>query len=162
MVVRPSQAQKHQTELVRYIVLMIALVAVFLLVAIALSYMQAKSVTIEHASSLASPLILRAWAAYFLAYVVHRQTVKATSLCGDPSKLWNWERYKMKALGIVLIVLGVFALAYGGFSYTHEKKVVDLGPIQASKKETSTVPLPPILGVVAIIGGGVLLFTGKK
>jgi uncharacterized membrane protein YidH (DUF202 family) len=68
----------------------------------------------------------------------------------------------MKALGVVLIVLGVFALAYGGFSYTHEKKVVDLGPIQASKKETSTVPLPPILGVVAIIGGGVLLFTGKK
>jgi hypothetical protein len=68
----------------------------------------------------------------------------------------------MKALAIALIVLGVLALAYGGFSYTHEKKVVDLGPIQASRKETSTVPLPPILGVVAIIGGGVLLFTGKK
>jgi uncharacterized membrane protein YidH (DUF202 family) len=68
----------------------------------------------------------------------------------------------MKALGIVLIVVGVLALACGGFSYTHEKKVVDLGPIQASKKETSTVPLPPILGVVAIIGGGVLLFTSKK
>jgi uncharacterized membrane protein YidH (DUF202 family) len=68
----------------------------------------------------------------------------------------------MKALAIVLIVLGVLTLAYGGFSYTHEKKVVDLGPIQASRKETSTVPLPPILGVVAILGGGVLLFTGKK
>jgi len=40
----------------------------------------------------------------------------------------------MKALGIVLIVLGVLALAYGGFTYTHQKKVVDLGPIQASKK----------------------------
>jgi uncharacterized membrane protein YidH (DUF202 family) len=68
----------------------------------------------------------------------------------------------MKVVGIVLIVLGVFALAYGGFTYTHEKKVVDLGPIQASKKETNTVPLPPILGVVAIVGGGVLLFMGKK
>jgi uncharacterized membrane protein YidH (DUF202 family) len=68
----------------------------------------------------------------------------------------------MKALGIVLIVLGVLALAYGGFTYTHEKKVVDLGPIQATRKETSTVPLPPILGVFAIIGGGVLLFTGKR
>ena len=68
----------------------------------------------------------------------------------------------MKALGIVLIVLGVLALAYGGFSYTHEKKVVDLGPIQASKKETNTVPLPPILGVVAIIGGGFLVFAGKR
>jgi uncharacterized membrane protein YidH (DUF202 family) len=68
----------------------------------------------------------------------------------------------MKALAVVLIVLGVLALAYGGFTYTHEKKVVDLGPIQASKKETNTVPLPPILGVVAIIGGGILLVTGKK
>jgi uncharacterized membrane protein YidH (DUF202 family) len=68
----------------------------------------------------------------------------------------------MRALGIILIVFGVLALAYGGFTYTHEKKVVDLGPIQASRKETNTVPLPPILGVVAIIGGGVLLFTGKR
>jgi hypothetical protein len=68
----------------------------------------------------------------------------------------------MKVLGIVLIVVGILALAYGGFTYTHEKKVVDLGPIQASKKETSTVPLPPILGVVAVVGGGILLFTGKK
>jgi uncharacterized membrane protein YidH (DUF202 family) len=68
----------------------------------------------------------------------------------------------VKTLGVVLIVLGVLALAYGGFTYTHEKKVVDLGPIQASRKETNTVPLPPILGVVAILGGGVLLFTGRK
>ncbi len=68
----------------------------------------------------------------------------------------------MRALGIVLIVLGILALAYGGFTYTREKKVVDLGPVQASRKETKTVPLPPILGVVAILGGGVLLFTGKR
>lgn len=68
----------------------------------------------------------------------------------------------MRALGIILIVLGVLALAYGGFTYTHQKKVVDLGPIQASRKETNTVPIPPILGAVAIIGGGVLLFAGKR
>ena len=68
----------------------------------------------------------------------------------------------MKALGIILIVLGVLALAYGGFTYTHEKKVVDLGPIQATRKETNTVPLPPILGLAAVIGGGVLLFAGKR
>jgi len=68
----------------------------------------------------------------------------------------------MKAIGIILIVLGVLALAYGGFTYTREKKVLDLGPIQASRKETNTVALPPILGVAAIIGGGVLLFTGKR
>jgi hypothetical protein len=60
VVARPSEAQKHKTEVVRYFVLVIALVAVFLLVAIAVYYMQAKSVTIEHASSLASSLILRA------------------------------------------------------------------------------------------------------
>jgi uncharacterized membrane protein YidH (DUF202 family) len=72
------------------------------------------------------------------------------------------RKVRMRPLGIILIVLGVLALAYGGFTYTHEKKVVDLGPIQASRKETNTVPLPPILGVVAIIGGGVLLFTGKR
>jgi hypothetical protein len=68
----------------------------------------------------------------------------------------------MRALAVVLIVLGVLALAYGGITYTHQKKVLDLGPIQASKKETSTVPLPPILGVVALLGGGLLLFTGKR
>jgi uncharacterized membrane protein YidH (DUF202 family) len=68
----------------------------------------------------------------------------------------------MKALAVVLIVLGVLALAYGGFTYTREKKVIDLGPIQASRKETSTVPLPPILGVAAILGGGIILFAGKK
>jgi uncharacterized membrane protein YidH (DUF202 family) len=68
----------------------------------------------------------------------------------------------MKTLAVVLIVLGVLALAYGGFTYTREKKVIDLGPIQASRKETSTVPLPPILGVAAILGGGIILFAGKK
>lgn len=68
----------------------------------------------------------------------------------------------MKALGVVLIVLGVLALAYGGFTYTRQKKVLDLGPIQASKKETKTVPLPPILGMVAVLGGGVLLVAGRK
>jgi hypothetical protein len=60
VVVKPSEAQKYKTEVVRYVVLVIALVAVFLLIAIALYYIQAKSVTIEHASSLAWPLILRA------------------------------------------------------------------------------------------------------
>jgi uncharacterized membrane protein YidH (DUF202 family) len=68
----------------------------------------------------------------------------------------------MRALGIILIVLGVLALAYGGFTYTREKKVLDLGPVQALRKETNTVPLPPILGLAAILGGGVLLFTGKR
>jgi hypothetical protein len=68
----------------------------------------------------------------------------------------------MKAAGILLIVLGVIALIYGGITYTTHKKVIDLGPIQAEKKETHDIPLPPILGVVAIVGGGAMLLIGGK
>ena len=68
----------------------------------------------------------------------------------------------MKIVGILLIVLGVAALIYGGFSYTTEKKAVDMGPIQIEKKEHHTVPLPPLLGVVAILGGGALLYMSGK
>lgn len=68
----------------------------------------------------------------------------------------------MKAAGILLIVLGVIALIYGGITYTTHKKVIDLGPIQAEKKETHDIPLPPILGVLAIVGGGAMLLIGGK
>ena len=64
--------------------------------------------------------------------------------------------------GILLIVLGVIALAYQGISYTTQKKVLDIGPIQATKEEHKTIPLPPIIGAVALIGGVVLLFSGGK
>jgi hypothetical protein len=62
----------------------------------------------------------------------------------------------------LLIVLGVIALAYQGISYTTQKKVLDIGPIQATKEEHKTIPLPPIIGAVALIGGVVLLFAGGK
>jgi uncharacterized membrane protein YidH (DUF202 family) len=68
----------------------------------------------------------------------------------------------MKILGIVLIIIGVVALIYGGFSYTTTKKAVDMGPIQVNKKENRSVPLPPVLGVIAIVGGGALLYFGAK
>jgi uncharacterized membrane protein YidH (DUF202 family) len=69
----------------------------------------------------------------------------------------------MKIAAIVLIVVGVIALAYGGISYTREKKVIDLGPIQATTKERETIPLPPVLGVAAIAGGVILLVvSGRK
>ena len=68
----------------------------------------------------------------------------------------------MKVTGIVLIVIGIIALVYGGITYTTHKKVIDMGPIQASKKETHDIPLPPILGVLAIVGGGALLLVGGK
>jgi hypothetical protein len=64
--------------------------------------------------------------------------------------------------GILLVVLGVFALAYQGFTYTKQKKVIDLGPIQATTKTEEHVPLPPILGGAAIVGGALLLFAGGR
>ena len=64
--------------------------------------------------------------------------------------------------GIVLIVLGVIALGYQGITYTTHKKILDVGPIQATKEEHNTIPLPPIIGGVALIGGIALLFAGGK
>ena len=60
-------------------------------------------------------------------------------------------------LGIVLVVIGVVSLAYQGITYTTHKKVVDLGPLEATKEEHTTIPLPPIIGVIALIGGVVVL-----
>ena len=69
-------------------------------------------------------------------------------------------------VGILLIIIGVVALAYGGFSFTtHEqKRVVDLGPLKvdANVEKEHSVPLPPILGIAALGGGVVLLVMGSK
>ena len=64
--------------------------------------------------------------------------------------------------GIVLVIIGVVALAYQGITYTTQKKVIDLGPIQATKDEHHTIPLPPIVGIVSLVGGIALLATGKR
>ena len=65
-------------------------------------------------------------------------------------------------VGVLLIVGGIIALAYQGITYTHSKKVIDMGPIQASHKETNTIPLPPIVGIVAILAGGGLVLMGNR
>ena len=67
-----------------------------------------------------------------------------------------------KTLGLILVALGLLGLAWGGFTYTTKEKVVDLGPIHATRDETHNVPLPPIAGAVAVIGGIVLLVSAKK
>ncbi len=67
-----------------------------------------------------------------------------------------------KTLGVILIVLGLFGLAWGGFRYTTREKVVDIGPIHATRDKTHNVPLPPIAGAVALIGGILLLVVPKK
>jgi hypothetical protein len=68
----------------------------------------------------------------------------------------------MKPLGIILLVVGVLALAYQGFTYTTHKKVLDVGPIQATKEEHHTIPIPPILGALALIGGVVVLVSDRR
>jgi uncharacterized membrane protein len=65
-------------------------------------------------------------------------------------------------IGILLIVFGVFVFAYQGFTYTKREKIVDLGPIQATTETRKTVPLPPILGGLAVAGGIALVIVGNK
>jgi uncharacterized membrane protein len=65
-------------------------------------------------------------------------------------------------IGVILIVLGVVALAYQGITYTTHKKVLAIGPVQATTKEHKTIPLPPILGGVVLIAGVVLVLAGGR
>ena len=65
-------------------------------------------------------------------------------------------------IAIILIALGIAALAYQGITYTTREKVVDFGPIQVTAEKTKTIPLTPIVGAIAIVGGIVLLVTGMK
>jgi hypothetical protein len=64
--------------------------------------------------------------------------------------------------GILLVVLGALALAYQGITYTHRERVLDLGPIHATKDTQEQIPLPPILGGLALAGGIVLLVAGAR
>lgn len=69
----------------------------------------------------------------------------------------------MRLAGIVLVVVGVLALAFGGFTYTTREKIVDIGPIEATAEKEETVPLPPLVGGAALVGGLVLLVVaGRK
>ena len=65
-------------------------------------------------------------------------------------------------LGIALIILGVVAFAYEGITYTTREKVIDIGPLKATVDKEKTIPLPPIVGAVALVGGIVLLMVGTK
>lgn len=68
----------------------------------------------------------------------------------------------MKIIGVVLIVVGIIALAYGGISYTKREKVLDIGPLEATTERRETIPLPPMLGGLALAGGIVLLIVGSR
>ena len=68
----------------------------------------------------------------------------------------------MKVIGIVLIVVGVLALAVGGIRYTTREKVLDLGPIEATSEKHHTIPLSPIVGIAAVVGGIAVLAAGSR
>lgn len=64
--------------------------------------------------------------------------------------------------GMVLIVLGVAGLLYGGITYTSRETVLDIGPIHATADRQRTVFIPPVLGIVGVVGGAILLFAGAR
>ena len=64
--------------------------------------------------------------------------------------------------GILLVVLGALVLAYQGIDYTHQKKVLDVGSVHLTTETHERIPLPPILGGLALAGGVVLLVTGVR
>lgn len=65
-------------------------------------------------------------------------------------------------LGVVLIVLGLFALAYQGFKYTTRETVIDIGPVHATADRQRTLPVPPLVGGLAVVSGIVLLVVGTQ
>jgi uncharacterized membrane protein len=68
----------------------------------------------------------------------------------------------MKLVGIILIVLGVLALVYQGIQYTSKEKILDLGSIKLSADTKKTIPLPPIVGGVALVAGITLIFVERR
>ena len=68
----------------------------------------------------------------------------------------------MKILGFVLVVLGALALVYGGISYSRQRTVLDVGPFKATASEQRNIPLSPIVGGIAMLGGILLLVVPRK
>ena len=69
---------------------------------------------------------------------------------------------RKKTIGIILIVLGIFMMAYTGFNFATKEKIVDLGPIEISQKTNHPVQWSPILGVALLIGGAFLTLNKKR
>lgn len=65
-------------------------------------------------------------------------------------------------IGILLVIVGIIGFALGGFSFTHEKKDVDAGPLQISHEQKKTVPIPPALSAIALVGGIALVVVGAR
>jgi uncharacterized membrane protein len=68
----------------------------------------------------------------------------------------------MRSLGIILIILGILALIYTGFTYTTTEEVAEIGPLEVNKEKEHSVNWPPILGAIMLVGGIVLVATDRK
>lgn len=68
----------------------------------------------------------------------------------------------MKTIGIVLVIAGVIALVYGGFSYSRNREVLDLGPLEITTTEHKTFPIPAVVGAAVLVAGFVLLISGNR
>jgi hypothetical protein len=69
----------------------------------------------------------------------------------------------MRIAGIILVVLGVIGLLYGGITYTRSKKTVSVGPLSATVQERETFPISPVLGGIALVAGiGLILAGGRR
>jgi len=68
----------------------------------------------------------------------------------------------MKILGFLLVVFGILALVYGGISYNRQRTVIDVGSFKATATEQKNVPLSPIVGGIALLGGVLLLVVPRK
>jgi hypothetical protein len=67
-----------------------------------------------------------------------------------------------RTIGLILVVLGLVGLAWGGFTYTTQERVLDVGPIHATHEKTHDVPFPPLVGALSLIGGIALLTIGRN
>ena len=65
-------------------------------------------------------------------------------------------------LGAILIVIGLIGLIWGGISYTREEKILDVGPIEATAQQHKRIPIGPVVGGIALVGGIVILVAGRK
>ena len=72
------------------------------------------------------------------------------------------ERKLQTIVGLLLVVVGIVMLAYQGITYTTRETIIDIGPIEATAERHRTIPLPPILGGAAVLGGVALLLVGRR
>jgi uncharacterized membrane protein YidH (DUF202 family) len=68
----------------------------------------------------------------------------------------------MKTIGTLLVIAGVIALVYGGFAYSRDREVIDLGPLEITTTENRSFPIPAVVGAVVLVAGFVLVISGNR